>query len=347
MNDIQIFNNAEFGEVRTTEVDGKIYFCGKDCATALGYTNTAKALGDHCREDGVTNRYLIDSMGRKQQAKFISEGNLYRLIGHSKLPAAEKFERWVFDEVLPAIRKHGAYMTPDVIKKAILTPDFVVQLATELKREQEENKALTETVYAQNQQIDAQSQQIAELEPKGQYYDMILQTENIMTTTQIAKDYGFSAQLFNRVLKELGIIYPQNGTWVLYQKYANCGYGKSNTYSYWQGDKLNNVLTLVWTQRGRLFLYEQLKANGILPCIETDFSQQNFSSPIVLKCQHEASCKVPQYKGISRELLTAALQKHQTGEITSKEAAKTLGVSVQTYYNKVAKYKKFPDLLVY
>lgn len=109
MNDLQIFQNEEFGSIRTLQENGQIWFCGKDIALALGYTNTKKAINDHCKIDGVTNRSLIDSLGRKQDAKFISEPNLYRLICNSKLKSAEKFEKWVFEEVLLAIRKTGSY----------------------------------------------------------------------------------------------------------------------------------------------------------------------------------------------------------------------------------------------
>lgn len=118
MNELQIFSNSEFGSVRTIETEGQIWFCGKDSALALGYANTQKAIKDHCKTPGVT----ICSVGvqtgtkvdgtpalQKVEMKFINEPNLYRLITHSKLPAAEKFERWIFEEVLPAIRRTGRY----------------------------------------------------------------------------------------------------------------------------------------------------------------------------------------------------------------------------------------------
>lgn len=114
MNAMQVFQNNEFGELGVLEVDGKPYFPATACAKILGNTNPRKAVIDHCRGDGVTKRDVIDSMGRKQIAKFISEGNLYRLITHSKLSAAERFEKWVFDEVLPTIRKTGGYGQPDL-----------------------------------------------------------------------------------------------------------------------------------------------------------------------------------------------------------------------------------------
>lgn len=112
MEKLLTFTNEDFGEIRTVEENGKIYFCGKDVATALGYVDAKQAITKNCKEHGVSIRHLTDRFGRTQKAKFIDEGNLYRLITHSKLPTAEKFESWVFDEVLPTIRQTGQYMTP-------------------------------------------------------------------------------------------------------------------------------------------------------------------------------------------------------------------------------------------
>lgn len=136
---LQIFENEQFGEVRTIEEDGKILFCGSDCAKALGYTNSRKALGDHCK--GVTKR-STPTAGGNQEMSFIPEGDLYRLITHSKLPAAEKFESWVFDEVLPSIRKHGMYATDELIND----PDLLISVAQELKKEKELRRELQEKV---------------------------------------------------------------------------------------------------------------------------------------------------------------------------------------------------------
>ena len=134
--EIKIFENEEFGKVRTIEINDKIYFCGSDVAKALGYTgNPQDAIRRHCREDGCVNHAVIDKLGREQQAKFISEGNVYRLIAHSKLPKAEEFEYWVFDEVLPSIQKHGAYITPKTLEKVMLNPDTLFKIAKQLKEE--------------------------------------------------------------------------------------------------------------------------------------------------------------------------------------------------------------------
>lgn len=138
MNELQVFNSAEFGNIRTINENGKVLFCGKDIAEALGYKDTVNALKAHCKTDGVAIYHLTDKIGREQNTKFITEGNVYRLITHSKLPAAEKFERWVFDEVLPSIRKHGMYAADELLAN----PELAIKAFTALKEEREKNKLL-------------------------------------------------------------------------------------------------------------------------------------------------------------------------------------------------------------
>lgn len=136
MTNITPFMHPAFGQLRTHEEDGRILFCGRDAAAALGYENPAKAIRDHCRQGGGPKRYpIIDRLGRQQEATFLTEGDLYRLIAHSKLPAAVEFEAWVFDEVLPMIRQRGGYLTPEAAEEALTDPDFIIRLATDLKRE--------------------------------------------------------------------------------------------------------------------------------------------------------------------------------------------------------------------
>lgn len=139
MNDIQIFNNPEFGEIRTIEEGGKVLFCGRDVATALGYAKPQKAISDHCK--GALKR-STPTNGGIQEMLFIPEGDIYRLAAKSELPGADRFESWIFDEVLPSIRRHGAYMTPETIEKALTDPDTIIQLATTLKEERSKRKAL-------------------------------------------------------------------------------------------------------------------------------------------------------------------------------------------------------------
>lgn len=152
MNDIQIFKNDSFGAVRTTtDENGKILFCGKDVATALGYKKTADAISAHCK--GVCE-IPTPSNGGVQMMKFITEGDVYRLTFGSKLPTAEKFTDWVADEILPTIRKHGAYMTEQTLEQALTSPDFLIQLATQLKEEKEKSAQLETTVNKQNELLE-------------------------------------------------------------------------------------------------------------------------------------------------------------------------------------------------
>ena len=144
MNQMEIFKNPEFGSVRVIEENGKYLFCGLDVTAALGYKDSAKALKAHCTSDGWAFYPLIDNVGRTQQTRFISEGNLYRLIVHSKLPSAERFERWVFDEVLPSIRKHEAYITREKLWEVATSPEAMMKLCSDLLAEREENAALRE-----------------------------------------------------------------------------------------------------------------------------------------------------------------------------------------------------------
>lgn len=137
MNELQIFNNEEFGQVRTVEIDGKPYFVGKDVALALGYKDTVNALKQHCR--GVVKHHLVDSKGRKQEVNFISEGDMYRLITHSKLESAERFESWVFDDVLPTLRKTGSYeipkQKPEKKKKNLSAANMLVKTVSGIFKE--------------------------------------------------------------------------------------------------------------------------------------------------------------------------------------------------------------------
>lgn len=140
MNNLIIFKNENFGQVRMAEINGKPYFVGKDIAKSLGYKNTNDAITRHCK--GVVKHEGFKINGNK--ISLITEGDMYRLITNSELPQAEKFEEWVFDEVLPSIRKHGAYMTENTLEKALTSPDFLIQLATNLKEEQERRRLLEE-----------------------------------------------------------------------------------------------------------------------------------------------------------------------------------------------------------
>lgn len=143
MSEVQIFQNQQFGEVRTLEENGEILFCGSDVAKALGYTNPSKALSDHCR--GVTKRYTPTTSG-KQEMSFIPESDLYRLVFSSKLHTAEKFTDWVTKDILPTIRKHGMYATPEMAERMLNDPDVMIRVLQELKTEREQRKTLEQKV---------------------------------------------------------------------------------------------------------------------------------------------------------------------------------------------------------
>src|SRR5690625_587178 len=153
MEELKVFNHKEFGELEILIIDGKEYFPATDVASKLGYAKPHNAIDRHCRKDGSLFRGVTDSLGRKQKKKFIDEGNLYRLIVGSELPEAEKFESWVFDEVLPSIRKHGAYMTPETIEEVLLSPDTLIKLATNLKEEQEKRKQAERVIEEQKPKV--------------------------------------------------------------------------------------------------------------------------------------------------------------------------------------------------
>ena len=262
MNDLQIFRSEDFGNIRTAEENGKILFCGNDVAKALGYARPADAITAHCKGVCVLP---TPSSGGMQNTKFIHEGDVYRLITHSKLPTAEKFERWVFDEVLPSIRKHGAYMTEKTLEEAILNPDYLLKLAQALKDETDKRKAL-------EGKTKAQEQIIMELKPRADYTDRILHNKGLVTITQIAKDYGMSGQRMNALLNRLCIQYKSSsGQWLLYAKYQDKGYTHSRTIDIVRSDGRSDiVMETKWTQKGRLFLYEKLKTAGLLPMIERE-----------------------------------------------------------------------------
>lgn len=261
MNEIKIFENIEFGSIRTLELEGKPYFVGKDVAEVLGYERPTKAISDRVDTEDKDEIPIRDSIGRMQKTPIINESGLYSLILSSKLPTAKRFKRWVTSEVLPSIRKHGMYATDELLNN----PDLAIKTFTALKEERAKTKALTETVAIQTQQI-------AEMQPKASYYDLVLNCKDLLSVSEIAKDYGKTARWLNKYLHEKGIQYKQGEKiWLLYQKYADKGYTSTKTQTYNGKDgEVHTKVHTYWTQKGRLFIYASLKSNGILPLIERE-----------------------------------------------------------------------------
>lgn len=259
MNELQVFHNDEFGSVRTLTINGDPYFVGKDVADILGYSNSRKALADHVDDEdkGVTK---CDTLGGAQELTVINESGLYSLILSSKLPAAKRFKRWVTAEVLPSIRRHGMY----AIDEIIANPDLGIAALQALKAERKKRIALTA-------QVAMQTQQIAEMQPKVSYYDLVLSCPDALPITILAKDYGWTAQQMNKFLHEQGVQYKLQKTWLLYARYQDKGYTHSETYPYTDHNgNVHNSINTKWTQSGRLFIYELMKAAGNLPLVEQD-----------------------------------------------------------------------------
>lgn len=261
-NEIQIFNNPEFGQIRTAGTSDNPLFCLTDICKVLELQpSRVKAR----LEDGVTSSNpIVDSLGREQLAVFVNEDGLYDVILDSRKPEAKAFRKWITSEVLPTIRKHGAYMTDDALTRAITEPDFLIQLATALKEEKTKRLSV-------EQVCEEQKEQIQDLTKKVSYLDLILASESTVNVTQIAQDYGMSARAFNKLLNDHQVQYKQGTQWILYAKYKDKSYVSSETVFFEGKDgSQHTTLNTKWTQSGRLFLYDLLKSKGILPTIEAD-----------------------------------------------------------------------------
>lgn len=254
MNELQVFNNEEFGQVRTLTINDEPWFVGRDIAKILGYNNPNDAISKHIDDEdkGVAK---CDTLGGTQDLRIINESGLYSLILSSKMPKAKQFKRWVTSEILPAIRKHGVYAVDEVLDN----PDMLIAALTELKAERERSKALKDTVAVQDKQI-------TEMKPKAGYYDVVLNSKDLISISEIAKDYGWSAKKMNKYLHEKKVQFKQGKIWLLYQKYADKGYTGSKTQSYAGKDgEVHTQIHTYWTHSGRAFIYDLLKADGILP----------------------------------------------------------------------------------
>lgn len=259
-NALQIFENPEFGKVRGVEINGVPYLVGKDVATVLGYSNTRDALNKHVDEEDKNTVAIHDGIPGNPNQVVINESGVYSLIFGSKLPAAKRFKRWVTSEVLPAIQKHGMYMTDSVVKTMLQDPrafrDMIDAYISEHEKRLELEKANA-----------VQAQQIEELQPKATYYDLVLSCQDAVPISVLAKDYGWTGRQMNSFLHDKGVQYKVDGTWLLYKKHADKGYTKTYTYTTW--NKITTINTN-WTQKGRLFIYELMKEAGHLPVIEQE-----------------------------------------------------------------------------
>ncbi|WP_151737226.1 BRO family protein [Paenibacillus tengchongensis] len=193
----KVFTHERFGSVQVVVIDSKEMFAATQVAAALGYKDAHSAIRQHCREDGSVIRPVIDSLGRTQQMKFISEGNVYRLIARSKLPEAEQFERWLFDEVAPSLRKHEAYLTPAKLQEVLRDPDVMIALLQDLKSEREERERL--------------QAEVAVIQPKADKYTEFLDCEGLTAFTTIGKHFlgGVEAPDLTKFLQGHGVLFSR------------------------------------------------------------------------------------------------------------------------------------------
>lgn len=263
MDELKIFENEQFGTIRAIEKDGEPWFVAADVCRALELEDVNKAISRLDEDEGTRIEIPHPQNPEKcMTVNAVNEPGLYSLVLGSRKPEAKAFKRWITHDVIPSIRKHGAYMTPDTIEKLISNPDTIIQLATALKEEQEKRKALE----AEN---EAQRQAIADFQPIKQYVDTILSSDRTLTTTQIAADYDMTARQLNRILHEDGIQHKVNGQWILYKKHMGKGYTKSKTIQITHNDgRPDTVLNTEWTQKGRLLIHEILTARGILAVMD-------------------------------------------------------------------------------
>ena len=264
MSMIRTFSEATLGTVRTLIMNGEPYFVGADVTDILGYKNSRDALAKRvdAEDKGVAK---CDTLGGDQEMTVINESGLYSLIITSKKPEAKRFKRWITSDVLPSIRKHGMYATPETVEDILDNPDNMIKILTAYRDERKANEAL-------KQEVAVRDQQLLEMQPKVSYYDIVLQCEDLLRITSIAKDYGWSAERMNKELHEKGIQYKTpDGQWLLYQKYAGQGYTATKTHVFTGSSGIErSKIHTYWTQKGRLFIYDLLKKDGILPEIEKE-----------------------------------------------------------------------------
>lgn len=261
MNDLQIFNSEEFGEIRTVTKDNEPLFCLGDVCRALDLT--AKGVRQRLSDEVISTYPIEDGLGRMQNALFVNEYGLYDVVLESRKDGARKFRKWVTSEVLPSIRKNGGYianqeqMTPEqIVANALIVAQNIIS---------QKDKQIEE-LETSVQQMDAV---ITEMTPKVDYADRILSSTDCMTVSQIAQDYGVSAKRFNKILHSAGIQRKVGDQWILYAEYQGKGYVRNKTCEYAKGNgEMGTKLLTVWTQKGRMLIYEKLKQIGVFPEME-------------------------------------------------------------------------------
>lgn len=242
MTNLQIFNNDRFGQVRIVPVDGELMFVAKDVCDCLEITKHRDAISR--LDSDERGSVKLDTPGGKQDIAAINEYGLYNLVLSSRKPEAKEFKRWITHDVIPAIRKTGSY--------SMAIPQTLPEALRAYANEVESHNA-TKAIVAQ------QEQQIAEFKPVKDYVDKILSSKSCLTITQIAADYGMSAQELNKILHEAGLQRKVGDQWILYKQHMSKGFTKSETFTFCRSDgRLDSKITTKWTQKGRLEIHNIL-----------------------------------------------------------------------------------------
>lgn len=277
-NKIKVFENTEFGSVRTVAINGEPWFVASDVCKSLEINNVSMAIS-RLDDDEKNTIILTEGIPGNPNKTIVNEPGLYSLVLSSRKPEAKAFKRWITHEVIPDIRQYGMYATNDFLDKALGNPDNWIRMLAEYSAVKKENETLKLKTVEQKEVIESQNNQITLMKPKATYYDLVLQTKNAVNITTIAKDYGLSAVTLNKKLHDYGVQYKQGGTWILYQQHADKGYTKTKTgvYTNKAGEEYASVHTR-WTQKGRMFIYEVLKEHGLLPKMEEESNVLQFSA---------------------------------------------------------------------
>lgn len=243
-NKLAVFESGEFGRVRVIEENGRALFCGTDVAKALGYARPRNAVNAHCK--GALKRGSLTD-GGVQELTFIPEGDVYRLITHSRLPGAERFEKWVFDEVLPAIRRTGGYLTPSLLEQAAGDPAVLLAFAGQLLAEHEQSARLRRQVEA--------------MRPKADFYDAFVRTEDCTNLRATAKELAMGERAFCRFLTEAGFLYRCPAGYLLpYNKPSNAGL--FHVKDFWKNGRFGQQTVI--TPEGKAYLRSLLGLGGQL-----------------------------------------------------------------------------------
>lgn len=274
---IKTFENSDFGKIRVTVIDGKPMLCLADVCRVLELKNPAM-VKTRLKEAGITTIYIGVVTGKKADGSdavqkvpmlFIDEPNFYRAVFQSRRPEATIISDWVVEEVLPTIMKTGSYSLQPQNNYMLQAPKTYAEALRALADETERSEALQVANKSLESQVVFKDQQIAIMQPKASYYDVILNSPELLSTTSIAKDFGWSAYQLNKYLSNLGIQYKKGNRWYLYQKYADYNYTGPKSHAFPSVDGVIGSAThMYWTQKGRSFIYETLKAHGILPTME-------------------------------------------------------------------------------